>query len=98
MDDNKEEGIDPFFMAEFCCWTMVALAPVLTWVNGPAVSTDQFVVRTAVFALALTGGVCLRVTNIVRKRRGETLGLNMSDQVAQGGYPPQAPSDPDVHD
>lgn len=68
MDDDKEERIDALLLAEFCCWTMVVLAPLLTWVNGPAVSTDQFVVRTVVFALALTGGICLRVTNIVRKK------------------------------
>lgn len=96
MDGNKQECIDPFFMAEFCCWTMVVLAPLLTWVNGPAVSTDQFVVRTVVFALALSGGISLRVTNIVRKRTGKT--GNRSGRVAQGGCPPQAPSESDVGD
>ena len=68
MDNSKEEAIDPFFMAEFCCWTMVILAPLLTWVNGPAVSTDQFVIRTAVFSLAVIGATSLRMANIVRKR------------------------------
>ncbi|MGO8753244.1 MAG: hypothetical protein ACLQNE_45485 [Thermoguttaceae bacterium] len=64
-----ERPVDPLFLAEFFCWTMVVLAPVLTWVNGPAVSTDQFVVRTAVFALALAGGIGLRTWKIVRTRR-----------------------------
>ena len=41
---------------ELGCWTMVALAPFLYWVNGPAVSTDQFVVRTGLVTLALVGG------------------------------------------
>lgn len=71
MSEPHEEGepVDPWYLGEFCCWTMVVLAPILTWVNGPSVSTDQFVVRTAVFCLALGGGVGLRVANVVRKRR-----------------------------
>jgi len=67
--DDKRERTDGWLLAEFCCWTMVVLAPLLTWVNGPSVSTDQFVVRTVVFGCALTGAICLRVTRIVRKRR-----------------------------
>jgi hypothetical protein len=46
--------------AEFCCWTALALAPFLYWVNGPAVSRDQFVVRTALVSLAAIGAVGLR--------------------------------------
>jgi hypothetical protein len=51
---------------EFGCWTMVALAPFLYWVNGPAVSTDQFVVRTALVTLALTGCASIRLTKWLR--------------------------------
>lgn len=47
--------------AEFCCWTTLVLAPFLYWVNGPAVSTDQFVVRTALVVLAGCGAVGLRL-------------------------------------
>jgi hypothetical protein len=47
--------------AEFCCWTTLALAPFLYWVNGPAVSTDQFVVRTALVVPAAGGAVGLRL-------------------------------------
>lgn len=46
--------------AEFACWTTLTLAPFLYWVNGPAVSTDQFVVRTALVILAACGAVGLR--------------------------------------
>jgi hypothetical protein len=67
---RPEEPIDPWFLAEFCCWTMVVLAPILTWVNGPAVSTDQFVVRVTVFVLALTGAIGIRVRKIVRRILG----------------------------
>jgi hypothetical protein len=61
--------IDLLWLAEFFCWTMVVLAPILSWVNGPAVSTDQFVVRTCVFVLALSGGAGLRMFKLVRARR-----------------------------
>jgi hypothetical protein len=47
--------------AEFCCWTTLALAPFLYSVNGPAVSTDQFVVRTGLVVSAAGGAVGLRL-------------------------------------
>lgn len=48
---------------EFCCWTVVALAPFLRWVNGAAVTDDQFVLQLALVALALAGAVGLRLYN-----------------------------------
>jgi hypothetical protein len=54
---------------EFGCWTMVALAPFLYWVNGPAVSADQFVVRTALVTLALTGGMAIRGTKWLHRSK-----------------------------
>jgi hypothetical protein len=73
MDEPREEAepVDPWFLAEFGCWTMVVLAPILTWVNGPSVSTDQFVVRTGVFSLALTCGIGLRIFKVLRRRRDQ---------------------------
>ncbi|MGO8750415.1 MAG: hypothetical protein ACLQNE_31095 [Thermoguttaceae bacterium] len=65
---QAQEPVDPWFLAEFGCWTMVVLAPILTWVNGPAVSTDQHVVRVAVFVLAATGAIGIRASKIVRRR------------------------------
>jgi len=72
MDEKTEkpdEPVDPWFLAEFSAWTMVALAPILTWVNGPSVSTDQFVTRTIVFTLALVTAVSLRIGKMIRRRR-----------------------------
>ncbi len=68
MPDTTETPINPWAMAELSAWFMVVLAPVLTWVNGPPVSTDQAVVRTVVFALAITTGITLTITRIVRRR------------------------------
>jgi hypothetical protein len=67
---QRQEPVNPWFVAEFSAWTMVALAPFLTWVNGPSVSTDQFVVRTSVFTLALVSAVTLRIGKIVCGRNG----------------------------
>lgn len=47
--------------AEFCCWTTLTLALFLYWVNGPAVSTDQFAVRTALVILSAIGATGLRL-------------------------------------
>lgn len=46
---------------EFCCWMTLALVPFLYWINGPAVSSDQFVVRTALVVLAAIGAIGLRI-------------------------------------
>jgi hypothetical protein len=46
---------------ELGCWTAVALVPFLYWVNGPAVSQDQLVVRWLVVIIAMGGAVGLRL-------------------------------------
>ncbi len=69
--DSEEAPMDPRALAEFSAWFMVVLAPILTWVNGPPVSTDQAVVRTVVFSLALLVGLVLTTTRFVRKRRSK---------------------------
>lgn len=51
---------------ELGCWTMVGLAPLLYWVNGPAVSTDQLVVRSGLVGFALGGGLTLRLAASLR--------------------------------
>lgn len=48
---------------EFACWVVVALAPLLRWVNGVAVTDDQFYIQCAIAALAVAGAVSLRVYN-----------------------------------
>ncbi len=65
---DSEKPIDPWFLAELACWTAVVLSPFLRWVNGPAVSTDQFVVRIAITSLPLIGGIAIRVAKITRSR------------------------------
>jgi len=59
------EEIRPW--AEFCCWTALVMAPIINWVNGPAVSQDQFVVRTGLIVLAACGGIGLRFYALLRR-------------------------------
>jgi hypothetical protein len=70
--EKSDESLSPAEIVgwlEFGCWTMVVLSPFLYWVNGPAVSTDQFVVRTALVTLALTGGITIRVVKWFRGKK-----------------------------
>ena len=50
---------------EFMCWVVVVLAPLLRLINGAAVTNDQFLVQVAVFSLALTGAIGLRIYNFL---------------------------------
>ncbi|MBI2479134.1 MAG: hypothetical protein HYV60_11025 [Planctomycetia bacterium] len=53
---------------EFGCWTALVLAPILYYVNGPSVSSDQAVVRTVLVIVAALGAATLRFVNWRRKR------------------------------
>jgi hypothetical protein len=46
---------------EIGSWTTLALAPFLYWVNGPAVSSDQFFVRTTLIVVAAVAAIALRL-------------------------------------
>jgi hypothetical protein len=68
-DDPTLEIKEVLGWAEFACWTTLALAPFLYWVNGAAVSQDQFVVRTGLVAIAVLGAVALRARKFLLARR-----------------------------
>lgn len=61
----NEDGEQPIKREELLgwiecgCWIALALVPLLYWVNGPAVSQDQLVVRGIVVAGAAVGAVML---------------------------------------
>ena len=55
--------------AEFCCWVIVLLAPMLRLVNGAAVTDDQFYIQVGLVTLALSGAVTLRILNWRRARQ-----------------------------
>ena len=68
--DDREISLDELLgWLEFGGWTTLALAPMLYYVNGPAVSPDQFVVRSILVALAAVAAVSIRGYRILRSRR-----------------------------
>jgi len=69
MEEREISREEVLGWAEFACWTVVVLTPFLWWVNGPAVSNDQLVVRTTLTVLAVAGGVCLRVVKWARGKQ-----------------------------
>jgi hypothetical protein len=68
-DDEPLELDEILRWAEFACWTTLALAPFLYWVNGPAVSHDQFVVRSGLVVIAILGAFGLRARKLLLSRR-----------------------------
>jgi hypothetical protein len=54
---------------EVGCWTTLGLVPFLVWVNGAAVSTDQFVVRIVLVMLAAFAVIGLRLFAWWEKRQ-----------------------------
>jgi hypothetical protein len=67
--DDELSSAEVRYWVEFACWTTLALAPFLYWINGPAVSQDQFVVRTAFVIIAAVGAAGLRAYKLLRQRR-----------------------------
>jgi hypothetical protein len=54
---------------EFVCWVVVVLAPILRWINGPAVTGDQFAMQIGLVSLAAMGAIGLRWYNWRQKNR-----------------------------
>jgi hypothetical protein len=77
---------------EFGCWSALVMAPLIYWLQGPSVSTDQFVVRTALVILAAVGGVGLRIRVLLQRRRVGRNGANTASPAppTSAEAPPQA--------
>jgi hypothetical protein len=56
------------YWLEFACWATLAVAPFLYWINGPSVSEDQFITRTALVVLAAFMAVGLRAYSLRWRR------------------------------
>lgn len=67
--DNSEEIrlVDILFTIEFVCWTVVGLCPFLRFINGAAVTTDQWIVQVALFVSSLIGAISLRAYRVFRR-------------------------------
>ncbi len=65
VDDISFSDLSPAI--EFVCWIVVLLAPFLRWVNGPAVTDDQFAIQATLVSLALAGAIGLRIFHWINK-------------------------------
>lgn len=63
-EQKRRRDTDVVQLVEYGCWFVLGLAPVLYWVNGPAVSTDQLVVRSVLVAMALGAAAALRLVKL----------------------------------
>ena len=87
MDEQKtpEEGalsLDELLRwAEFCAWSALIMTPIIWWLQGASVSTDQFVVRTSLVVISAVVGVGLRVRAWVVGRRAAS-GKNLQQTTA----------------
>jgi high-affinity Fe2+/Pb2+ permease len=62
------EPICALRLIEIGLWTALALTPFLYWINGPAVSHDQFFVRGFVVLIVIIGLSVLRLRAWIRPR------------------------------
>jgi hypothetical protein len=67
-DTNAEchAALDMLLTIEFVSWVMLGLVPFLRYVNGPAVTSDQFAVHCAITSLAVLGAILSRLA--IRRR------------------------------
>ena len=66
---DEEISLEDFLgWAEFCAWAALMMTPIIWWLQGESVSTDQFVVRCSLVVISAVAGVGLRVWAIARKR------------------------------
>jgi hypothetical protein len=72
-DDKDVRFRDVAPAIEFACWVVVALAPFLRWINGAAVTDDQFVIQVSLVTLALSGALGLRIYNWRLGRKGDRI-------------------------
>lgn len=85
MDDSEQNELDTLELlgwAEFACWTALVLTPLIWWLQGPSVSHDQFVVRTALVVIAAVGAVTLRLAALFRQFRIRSEGSGRASEAA----------------
>jgi hypothetical protein len=72
MDDDAADTLELaeiLSWAEFCAWSALVMTPIIWWLQGPSVSTDQFVVRTGLVVISASVAVGLRGWALVQRRR-----------------------------
>jgi hypothetical protein len=74
MNNDESDTLDVaeiLYWAEFCAWSALVMTPIIWWLQGASVSTDQFVVRTGLVVISAGTAVGLRGWKFVQSRRAE---------------------------
>jgi hypothetical protein len=58
--------------AEFCSWSALVMALIIYWLQGPSVSPDQYVVRTALVVISGLGALSLRGRVLIHRWRSRS--------------------------
>ena len=72
MENEEADTLDAAeirYWAEFCAWSALVMTPIIWWLQGASVSTDQFVVRTGLVVISASVAVGLRGWKLVQKWR-----------------------------
>lgn len=56
---------------EFSAWSALVMTPIIWWLQGPSVSTDQFVMRTALVVISFSVAIGMRIFAILQSRRSK---------------------------
>ncbi len=68
---------------EFCAWSALVMTPIIWWLQGPSVSTDQFVVRMSLVVISALAGVGLRLRTVTVRRKAKA-GGRVAQETAGG--------------
>lgn len=86
VDDDVDLGqVRPWI--EFCAWTALVMTPLIWWLQGPSVSSDQFVVRMSMVVLSAIAAVGLRLWALFAKRNVVDAGWKKAKPPNQQGEP-----------
>ena len=81
-EDSEELTVEELRQwGEQLCWMILAMTPVVWWLQGESVSKDQFVVRVSLLVLSASGGVTFRIAAFIRNRRVRQVGRQQLSEV-----------------
>lgn len=69
--NDKPDLVQITQWVEFSAWSSLVMTPIIWWLQGPSVSTDQFVVRTALVAVSACVAVGLRGWVVLQRWRAD---------------------------
>lgn len=66
--ENKALSDEMRSWGEQLCWMVLAMTPVVWWLQGESVSNDQYAIRVTLLVLSAFGGITFRIATFIRNR------------------------------